>query len=544
MFPWADGDSLRDYWIKTPRQSPGPNGDLVSQAIQQLKGLADALDCLHYSKGGHAPNGTSNGVQIQRKRTIPQMRFNDEYDEEGDYMNQTNTKSIRHGDLKPENILRFTTRGTKLGILKIADMGLAKQHIVATQDRTHLTSTRYGTIQYEAPEAIGELNGPRSRLYDVWSMGCITLEFIIWLLYGNDELNNFYGQLKGDAPQQQHCQYFEMPAPGGLGGPEVHRVVRTWIKAMQDTDPECASDTALGELLQLVQEKLLIVPLPPNRESSTRSGRRLAPPALGETVTKYRATAAEFRNALDDIISKIQLPGYLTAGRERVSVQLPIQTTTMLSPAAAAQRHEGPVFPKLAASQEPMLSGVLGRPIRTSDYALPPLKDWEFSVDNDFAETLATRVKRSAYSPIQDARTRLCVRCSQLDFWVGGFTFDDTILALEDRAETCDFCRILNEVSVKGDGSKRIAVGFERKQSILLIVGEPYPVLSIFRTFGTFLRSSSYAPWSILKLPMSSSILSVSNKPTTILTGSRVTTTDTNTVRLSRTSSTWYQHLV
>ena len=62
-------------------------------------------------------------------------------------------------------------------------------------------------MQYEAPEAIGELNGPRSRLYDVWSMGCITLEFIIWLLYGNDELNNFYGQLKGDA--QNHSQDLE-----------------------------------------------------------------------------------------------------------------------------------------------------------------------------------------------------------------------------------------------------------------------------------------------------------------------------------------------
>jgi hypothetical protein len=40
--------------------------------------------------------------------------------------------------------------------------------------------------------------------------GCaraITLEFMIWLLYGNDELNNFYGQLKGDA--QNHSQDLE-----------------------------------------------------------------------------------------------------------------------------------------------------------------------------------------------------------------------------------------------------------------------------------------------------------------------------------------------
>jgi serine/threonine protein kinase len=480
MFPWADGDSLRDYWVKTPRQTPGPSAELIRQAIEQLRGLADALDCLHYSKAGQNLDGPSNGTH-GGQRTIPEMRFHDEHDEETDYNDRSNTKSIRHGDLKPENILRFMDQRTRLGTLKIADMGLAKQHIVATQDRTHLTSTRYGTVQYEAPEAFGELNGPRSRLYDVWSMGCITLEFIIWLLYGNDELNNFYGQLKGDA--QQNCQYFELPSEPGAR-PEVHRVVRKWVKAMQETDPECSSNTALGELLQLVQEKLLIVPLPPNRESSTGSGRTLAPPAIGEAVTRYRATAAELRTSLDCILNNVNRPGYLLAGAPRVSVQLPIKQSSMLTPAAAANRHEGPVFPKLAASQGPLLSGVLGRPIRTSDYALPPLKDWEFSVNNHFAQALTARVKRSKWPSSPNRHTKLCDRCLNLDFWVGGFTFDDTVLALEDRSETCEFCKMLGEVSAKEDGPKRVAVGFERKQSVLLIVGEPFPVLSIFRSLG------------------------------------------------------------
>jgi serine/threonine protein kinase len=222
MFPWADGDSLRDYWVQTSRQSSGPNAELIHEAIGQLRGLADALHCLHYCNSGQSVSSLSDSAQHERNG-IPEMQFHDEHDEET-YVDQISTKSIRHGDLKPENILRFMDPRTTLGTLKLADMGLAKQHIVVTQDRTHLTSTRYGTVQYEAPEAIGELNGPRSRLYDVWSMGCITLEFIIWLLYGNDELNNFYGQLKGDA--QNHCQYFEMPTPGAATHPEVHRVVR------------------------------------------------------------------------------------------------------------------------------------------------------------------------------------------------------------------------------------------------------------------------------------------------------------------------------
>jgi serine/threonine protein kinase len=80
--------------------------------------------------------------------------------------------------MKPENILRFRDR-TRVGILKIADMGLAKHHAVATYLRPR-TSTRYGTVRYEPPEVMTHklAEEGRSRLYDIWSMGCITLELI------------------------------------------------------------------------------------------------------------------------------------------------------------------------------------------------------------------------------------------------------------------------------------------------------------------------------------------------------------------------------
>jgi serine/threonine protein kinase len=77
-------------------------------------------------------------------------------------------------------------------------MGIAKRHVVATQERDVLTSTRYGTVGYEAPETAINIHA-RSRLYDIWYMGCITLEFVIWNLYGSMELVNFYAQMKGDA---------------------------------------------------------------------------------------------------------------------------------------------------------------------------------------------------------------------------------------------------------------------------------------------------------------------------------------------------------
>ncbi|KAK1977645.1 heterokaryon incompatibility protein-domain-containing protein [Colletotrichum cereale] len=77
-------------------------------------------------------------------------------------------------------------------------MGLAKRHVVATKDRSCLTSTRSATILYEAPETETALgNKPRSRQFDIWSMGCIVTEWVIWVLYGNESLQMFYRELKG-----------------------------------------------------------------------------------------------------------------------------------------------------------------------------------------------------------------------------------------------------------------------------------------------------------------------------------------------------------
>jgi serine/threonine protein kinase len=313
MFSWAEGGNLQEYWKKTARRTPDAKS--IRQMVEQLKGLADALDALHNCKSGNAnllivPNNSS------------------EY----------NDKSIRHGDLKPENILRFISgsdtkksHGEKeLGTLKIADMGLAKQHIVATQLRTN-TSQRYGTIRYEAPEAIIETKG-RSRLYDVWSLGCITLEFIIWVLHGNTILEEFYTQV--EAGRKQTCQYFELHED--RKGAEVHHIVVEWMKRIRISDPECSQDTALRDLLDIVRNRLLVVNLAPG---STNRKDSLTPMSnAGNAISSFRANAAEYRNLLGIILDKAERnPNYLWTGKSRETVRLP-RRTDFLSPAAAVQR--------------------------------------------------------------------------------------------------------------------------------------------------------------------------------------------------------------
>ncbi|KAH8203217.1 hypothetical protein TruAng_002622 [Truncatella angustata] len=161
IFPWADGGSLRDFWQvnSTPHLSPG----LIKEVIEQFLGLTNALCGLHHFK---------------------------------------RTENYRHGDLKPDNILRFKTHtdDSRLGILKIADLGLAKRHHDPTEMRRAPSGTLYGTARYESPEARSLPGKARSRLYDIWSMGCIILELIVWLLYGYEEVQRLQKIVDSDPP--------------------------------------------------------------------------------------------------------------------------------------------------------------------------------------------------------------------------------------------------------------------------------------------------------------------------------------------------------
>jgi serine/threonine protein kinase len=94
----------------------------------------------------------------------------------------------RHGDLKPENILRFEGNNGDAGILQITNFSLGRFHRFesrSTQDPRRIN----GSSAYAPPELALAL--PVSRAYDIWSLGCIFLEFITWLLEGSAGLESF-----------------------------------------------------------------------------------------------------------------------------------------------------------------------------------------------------------------------------------------------------------------------------------------------------------------------------------------------------------------
>lgn len=231
IFEWADGGNLCDLWkrMKTPVLTP----QLIKAIVKQILGLAKALEAAH------------------------------NLDETG--------SSYRHGDIKPENILIFGN-GEEIGTFKIGDWGEARGHDRATEMRPSKTSAKYGTRRYEAPEVetgvksttLGDTTKRRSRLCDIWAMGCITLELLIWLIYGEKKVIKFHEELGTDS-------FYQITNRNGRSEAEVHHVVTSWMDRMAD-HPRCrVGTTALGNLLEIIRTGLLVVKLPHRLGNTMRS---------------------------------------------------------------------------------------------------------------------------------------------------------------------------------------------------------------------------------------------------------------------------------
>jgi serine/threonine protein kinase len=242
VFPWAELGNLWEFWITT---TPKTERDYMLWVFTQLTGLARALECLHHRAS-------------------------------------TSEENYRHGDLKPLNILCFKTKGgqEEKPRLVITDVGLAKKHNMATKERQELAVFTYSTaatVTHAAPELGIVRNAPRSRRYDIWSMGCILLEFTIWLLYGPQKLIEFSNCLDGSfytletQKQSSNTKGQQNLSPTKSQTAKVHGEVGVWIRYIK-ADWRCSKDTAVRHLVELIETRLLVVDLglrdPVNGQSS------------------------------------------------------------------------------------------------------------------------------------------------------------------------------------------------------------------------------------------------------------------------------------
>jgi len=302
LFPWADKGNLRHFWADNSRGIARTNTDpkFVEWVVGQLSGLAEAVAEMHE----------------------PQH-------------------NIRHGDIKPDNILCFfdeslAGRGSDVPVrLVLTDVGTSKDHLKSTESRyrrDEVTKVKVWTTRYAAPE-LSEVSSNNlsvlSRKFDVWSLGCVYAEFLIWLLYGHDNLQRFYGEAK---------QFYEGKGKVTI----VSRAANRWLMhILGNEDGRCSAQTAVGCLARLIKDKLLVVLVnevhhrhqqPPTPESPPTPGmvgcsfvkmaqtlmgcgrtNRPASPvdqrghveAASSPEPRYRASAAEAKAELAGIIQRM-----------------------------------------------------------------------------------------------------------------------------------------------------------------------------------------------------------------------------------------------
>lgn len=137
---------------------------------EQIWGLSRALKSIHLCRMNHKDN--PQGLPEETYRKI----------------------HGRHGDLKPENILWFrsikNSRGDQsMHVLQIADFGFAEFHGPNSKSNVRVSRIPGFTDSYKAPEAEGSKRV--SQQYDIWSLGCILSQFVIWWMWGWEGIDAF-----------------------------------------------------------------------------------------------------------------------------------------------------------------------------------------------------------------------------------------------------------------------------------------------------------------------------------------------------------------
>lgn len=165
VFDWAEAD-LQGYWRKV---NPAPSFDMntVLWMARQCKGIANGIIKIHAHVSTYVkkdPNPAANQKVV----------FG------------------HHGDIKPENVLWFANQADQNGegTLKLSDFGLAEFSIHQTTSMP--PKSKLGvSLGYRAPESDLNQGTAMGRSYDIWTLGCLYLEFITWMLGGSQLLDEF-----------------------------------------------------------------------------------------------------------------------------------------------------------------------------------------------------------------------------------------------------------------------------------------------------------------------------------------------------------------
>lgn len=396
LMPWANGGTLSDFWRRRQDlvDGPGPPARMVVLwMLEQMRGLAHAISALHESM-------------------------------------------VKHRDLTPYAILVVKDdEPLGLGTLKINCVDKPQSQI--TEDHSAVASiSAIEDVDYKAPELSSLSDQSASRSADMWSIGCIFLDFLFWILSGNVDLREV--RLKRPS-QHGYAEYglfhFDSAA------------VDSWLNSTWTRLENYVGEThgALWDLLCVIRDGLLVVD-----RSKRMNGKRLY-----KTLTEVHQKAQESPDYLYD-------PNIWDRRRRAASATLkPLMRQhapersqdEMKSPFGVTSEDDSPLVPvsaqdkadsQLVEDQWPGATVCLCLlpSQRITDQLLQDSHKGSRSILRDpLAEHILRKIDWSLEA--QTDAPVLCESCEALDLCSLDLQFERTSVYLLDHKQRCDFCRVL-----------------------------------------------------------------------------------------------------
>ncbi|KAH3919720.1 hypothetical protein HBH56_017910 [Parastagonospora nodorum] len=237
IFPWADGN-LKEFWEKRfpdlgmAREDP----NIVKWISAQILGLSKALKLIHYCEIDEANPQGLTADELKRLHG-------------------------RHGDLKPENILWFKDHKSVsdqavTGVLQIGDFGFADFHSKDSRSLVRRSAVNGVTETYSAPEF--DVTRQVSPQFDIWSFGCILLQFVVWYMYGWRGIEGFSSERIKDSKilifPSDNFYSLEVGGTNGYKGRAKHSVVEMFRRLKRE-----ASNDYILDLVECIETDLLRV---------------------------------------------------------------------------------------------------------------------------------------------------------------------------------------------------------------------------------------------------------------------------------------------
>lgn len=169
-----------------------------------------------------------------------------------------------HFDIKPENLLLFDTGNPEGLELRISDFGSSHFCRLLRGNKSVPMKPSLGSIRYQGPEIVAE-NPKISRPYDVWAVGCVILEFLLWFAHPKlpvgEDCRDTFARLRVDENVEHGDEtdrfWVKTGEPDILRSCELNRAVRDKFDELSALHPD---KLLFKDVIEVVKKILVIEP--------------------------------------------------------------------------------------------------------------------------------------------------------------------------------------------------------------------------------------------------------------------------------------------